>query len=165
MMRKRRQKGGGRGRGRDPRQWSPQLFIAEGLDIDTADTVTNTTILTQSAHIPVSCKFRSARIGAANGATAAAIFAILRRVPAGYTAPNITVTTGLTSFVDEPDVMAYGYIQFVQNATGLMSVTLRPVYPDQILYEGDLLVFQMVSGTSSVSLVGSAQVEFLTRAE
>ncbi len=157
-LRRRRRGGGGRG-ARTTRRWAPLLFVGEGLDIDTADTVATSTIVTNSNDFPFEVRFRSAKMGAAAGGTAAAIFAVIRRVPQGYTAPAIAVATGTTSFADEADVMAYAYLQWVPSPGANMSVSFRPVFPRQTLFAGDTVVVQMVSATTSASLVGAINAE------
>ncbi len=159
MSRRRRSRNGGRnGRGRR-RRWAPNLFVAEGLDIDTADTVANSTIFTNSNDFPFEVEFRSAKLGAASGGTGTAIYSVIRRVPQGYSAPSIAVTTGTTSFADEADVFAYAYLQWVPSPGANMSVSYRPVFPRQTLYAGDTVVVQAVAGTTSAGLVGGVNAE------
>ncbi len=157
MSRNRRRRGGARAQNR--RRWAPNLFIAEGTDIDTADTVANTTIFTNSNDFPMNVRFKSGKIGAAAGGTATAVYAVIRRVPQGYTAPAITVATGTTSFADEADVLAYAYLQWVPSPGANMSVAYRPVFPRQTLFAGDTIVSQMVAGVTSASLVGAVTAE------
>ncbi len=155
-------------RGRGPvrrKKWAPNIFVGEGLSIATADTASSTTIFTNSEQFPLDIEFKSGKMGAASGGTATAVYAILRRVPQGYSAPAITPATGTTSFVDEANVLAYGYIQWVPSPLSNMSVALRPVFPRQTLFAGDTLVYQIVAGTTSASLVGSGLVELWSHAE
>ncbi len=163
MGRRRFRGGNGRAAGSGS-GWNTQLFVGEGLDIDTADTVSNTTVTDNAGSlVPAELVFSRGKFSMASGATATAVFCILRRLPFGYASPNIAIATGLTTFVDETNIMAYGYAQFVSGIVAPSSFSMVPINRKLVFHEGDTLLFQMVSATTSASLVGNVELAFKSR--
>ncbi len=89
-------------------------------------------------------------------------FFILRRLPSGYTAPAITITSGLTSFIDQRDVLGYCLYQY-NTVNPIDPVTWTWIRPSIVLYEGDSIVLQAVSNNNSTGLLETQIVEFGSR--
>ncbi len=140
----------------------PNLFVLEDLAIDTADTVVNTTILTNSLPTRMSIHMRGVQLTACKGSTAARVFWVLRRLPSGYTAPNVTISTGLTDFVDQPNILGFGFRAYLTTDT-IGFAEWQWIHKNATLYEGDSLVLQCVPNTSSTNLIETGQLEFGSR--
>ncbi len=155
---RRRRNGGGR--------FDPNLFVLDNTSVDTADTVVNTTLFTNSNPYRVLSSFRPSAITIAPGATATTTYVFVRRLPSGYAAPAITVVTGLTTLVDQPDIVGYGVIrsEAATLASASFEIEMSWLHPNMVLYEGDSLILQAVVNTSSVSHLISGILEFGTRA-
>ena len=146
----------------------PQFYVREDVALATADTVVNTTILsspTGSTDLvkPVVFHPGPCRITIGTGNTTNTVFAVLRKVPEGYTAPSITIGDGNTTFKDVPDVLMYGIVRVYGGTSDVMQrIDLRMLRSSIPLARGDSIVLQVVSNTSSVNQVFGALVEYST---
>ncbi len=131
----------------------------------TANSVTSVTAWTNADAQRYLVRFRGARFAVTPGSAAARVFLVVRRVPSGYTAPAITVGTGLTAIIDQPDVLAWGLASVpAASLTGSeLNIPLRALKPTMPMYEGDTLVIQAVSDASSTNQAVSGFMEFGTR--
>ncbi len=148
-----------------PRLSVPNIVVIEDTALATIDTASTLTIYsppqtTTSLELPSTFRLRSAKYSLLSGATAARVFAIFRRVPAGYTAPAITVATGVTTFVDVPDVIGYGLINYSGGADPENMVELTILKPNIRVFPGDTIVSQIVPNASSVGLTYTLLAEF-----
>ena len=143
---------------------APIIATVENLSIATADTVVSTDLyappLSGSTSFIDSMRInvRSCEIVVSNGGTAARVYAVLRRVPQGYSSPSIAISTSTTTFVDPTNVMAYAIVNV--NGVDDASVNLSPLRRSLVFNSGDKLVLQAVSDTSSTNQAFSALVLF-----
>jgi translation initiation factor IF-1 len=91
------------------------------------------------------------------------VFAVLRKVPQGYTAPNITVVGGNTTFVDVMNVLAYGMVR-VQAASGdpMNRIDMRILRKSIPMARGDSVILQVVPNANSSGQQFSALFEYST---
>ena len=116
---------------------------------------------TSSANLPVSFHWRSTRVTIKSGLANNLVAAILRRVPAGYTEPAITVTDSLSLFADVPNVLGYGMVQVYGSEPDTMQrIDLRILRGSIKLYPGDKVVLQVVSNSSSSGQTYSFLTEY-----
>ncbi len=151
---------------RSGRRWNPNLYILDNVAVITGDGVITTTVYTNSDQVPVSLVLKNADFSVFSGAAAARVWFVVRRVPQGYAPPAVTIATGLTAWADQPDVLAYGTIQ-VLAASSLQlpsEVRLTKLRAQTVMYQGDILVVQMVTDTNSTGQNVSGEVAFGTRA-
>ncbi len=139
------------------------MFITlEDVALATADTVSSTTLLSNavagnSYQAPQYCRFRKPICYVTYGAAATRCMFLIRKVPAGYTAPNITVATSVTDLADVPNVVCYGML--LVNASNYNEVEWRMLRPNVKLNPGDNLYFQAVTNTNSAGQTFFATVE------
>ncbi len=142
----------------------PNIQVIESLAVDTADTVVNTTVYTSADKTLTTFRVRSMQIAATGGASDALLYFVLRKVPSGYTAPSVTISTSGSVFVDMPNVLAVGFINF---KTGLVDNTFEPVWeyirPQITCFEADTIVLQATTNTTSSGLKVSGLIEFGSR--
>ncbi len=106
-------------------------------------------------------QLRSCRVTIKAGATANSVYVIVRRVPAGYLNPDITISDNLTQFVDVPDVMGYGTIQLYGAINDVWNlVDVRLLNSTLRIHPGDRVIVQVVSNTASTGQTYSLLVEF-----
>ncbi len=142
-------------------KYSPQLFVAEDITIGTANTASSDPLYTMTDTTPVSFRLRRCVVSMTAGATATSNWFVIRRVPAGYAVPtSVTVATGVSSFIDAPDIMAYGFLKATGASTTTYNITLVPTRPTLTLYQGDLVTIQGVPSTTSATNQFSAVCEF-----
>ncbi len=141
----------------------PNLYLLEDQSIATADTVLNVTLLTQSEKQPYVISARDMHLEALGGNTNSRVFYVLRRVPSGYSAPSITVTSGLNTIVDQPDILLYGFINFTTGGVDSNVNTTQRLRPTMVFYEGDTLILQAVGNVTSTGLVVSGFIEWGSR--
>ncbi len=145
------------------RRRDPNIYTLEAISIATADSATTTNLVTTSEKSPTLITLRSALLEVSGGATTAQTFFVIRRVPSGYSAPAITVTSGLTTFVDQPDVLAYGFCSYITTTVDPDPVLVRMLRPTMLFYEGDVLTIQATSNTNSTGLVYNGVIEWDSR--
>ncbi len=148
-------------RRRGGRLTAPQIHITEAVAVSTANTVSNTTIWTSAVgtsalEFPCRIHLRKSIINVINGATASRTFVVIRRVPNGYSNPTISITTGNTSLIDFPDIMAYG---FLDNGDSVPFVLDIP-RPTMVFHPGDSLVLQAVTDVTSSGQTLSAMTHY-----
>ncbi len=134
---------------------SPHIYVGEETALTAADTVSNeaiytNTFLASETSLPMRVVWKDLRVTVTYGSATTRVFAILRRLPQGYTAPAITIATGNVAFVDQPDVLGYGMIQVSGNDT-MNRIDLRKLKGSVILHSGDALLLQVVSDTASAN--------------
>ncbi len=142
----------------------PVLYTLEDVALATADTASNTTLYTSSTSAstlvkPVRFTLGPTRVSVKYGSTETTVFAIVRKVPQGYTTPTIAPTDGNTSFVDTPNVLGYGVIRVGDNDT-MNRIDLRFLAKSVMLARGDSIVLQVVSNVSSTNQAYSALSEY-----
>ncbi len=144
---------------------APQLQYVEDTALATADTVSNITLYNPTAatgtlELPTSFRLRSATITIGGGATANRVLAIIRRVPNGYSFPTVTVATGLTTFQDFSNILAYGFVTTGAIVDPDSRIDMRLLKSNITVYPGDTIAMQTVSNISSVGQTYSAMLEY-----
>jgi hypothetical protein len=160
MVRRNRQRANRRQR----RLISPQIYITEEVSISGADTVSNTAfyappISTTEVEMPTMFHLRSSDVTVQAGNANTRVFAVIRRVPSGYSAPSITITNGINVIIDMPDVLAYGLSNITTGATD-NTLRLHLLKPNMRLYPGDNVTLQVVSNGASTSQTYSSLTEY-----
>ncbi len=151
-----------KGRGNRRRlKYSPQLFVAEDISIASAGTASSDSVYLVSDQTPVSIRFRKCTLSMTAGATATSNWFIIRRVPSGYGVPtSLTVATGVTSFIDAPDILGYAFVKAVGSASTTYEIEMVWLKPTITLYQGDQVVIQGTPSTNSTGNQFSAIMEF-----
>ncbi len=152
-------KNSSRNRGRQGRRLDPNLYVLEDASIATADTAVNGSMLTNDKSSRMMVRMRRATLMAFGGNTGARVLWIIRRVPQGYTPPSITVTSGLTVFADQADILGYGIADFTSD-NGEHYAKFTWIRRTTVLYEGDYIALQCVTNTSSTGLLEAGEIEF-----
>ena len=136
-------------------QMNPRIYTLESEALTAADTPLNTIIYSTSASATTLFKpsrfvYHTCRVSVKAGSANAVIYAILRKVPQGYSTPAVTITDGNTTFVDTPNILAYGakYIYAATNDT-MSFVDLRSLQGSLQVRAGEAVVLQIVTDTSS----------------
>ncbi len=148
------------------RRKSPMFATIEDTALATADTSSNTILyspaLTSAGNQnPTTFHFNSCSIDIVAGASSNRVFAIIRRVPAGYTVPAITISTSLTTFSDVADVIAYGFINIYGATLDAMNrFELKALRPSMTIFPGDVVYLQVVPNVSSAAQTYSAFAEY-----
>ncbi len=149
--------------GRMVRKLDPNLFLFEAVALSTADTAVNTTVFTNSEKQRYLWQYRSCRtiLFPSSGGTPT-VFWVLRRVPSGYSAPTaVTVATGLTTWIDQPDVIAYACERPLTSYTAPIEAEFTVLKSTVVLFEGDTVVLQAVIN-ETVNANFSGELEFGT---
>ncbi len=151
-----------RSRGRRSRALTvPQIFTTEGLAPVTADTQVFQTIYnppdsTSSLGTPTRFRLGPVRIYVTPGAAASRVYIVVRKVPEGYSAPTMTISSSVGSITDPMNVFGYAIIDG-NNATIPTSLTM--IKSTLTIQPGDTVVVQAVSDISSagqkVDVIGS----------
>ncbi len=128
------------------------MYTLENIAIATADSATTTNMVTTSEKTPTRIRLTSVLLEVSGGSVACIAVFVIRRVPSGYSAPAITVATGLTTFVDQPDVLAYGFCSFVNGTVDPDPVLIHYLRPSMTFYEGDVLAIQGTTNINSTAL-------------
>ncbi len=142
------------------KRMDPNIYVLEDASIATADTVVNSTLLTNGQPARMRIRMRRAQLITTGGSGSSRVFWLIRRVPQGYSAPSITVTSGLTVYADQPDILGIGFRASSSTDTAPLQASWQWIKRSVILYEGDSLVLQCVPNTSDSGLVESGQIEF-----
>ncbi len=148
---------------------APQLFIRENVGLAVLDTASNSDIYsspTSTSSLSKPVKFRSGplRVTVVPGGTSAVVFAILRKIPEGYSAPAITITDGNSAFIDMGNVIGYGMIRVNAAVPDPMNrIDLRMLQKEVTLLRGDKVTLQVVSNASSLGQEYSVLYEFTTQ--
>ncbi len=145
---------------------TPQLTVLEDRSIAAADTANNYDIFTSpsgNADLTKAVLFRSGpcRIACKYGNADTAVFAILRRIPQGYSAPTITLVDGNTSFIDIDNILAYGVVR-VSGSDTMARIDMRHLRRTVRLERGDKITLQVVSNAASAGQTYSALLEYST---
>ncbi len=85
------------------------------------------------------------------GATTNQSLFLVRKVPQGYTAPGIIMTTG-SSYVDHANILGYVLVTSVGGITFTNTVNEKDfnwIRRNVLLHSGDTVVLQAVTNTSS----------------
>ncbi len=156
----------GRRRGRrgigGARRSAPIIATLEQTAVATADTVVNATLYApplSTTSVLQSWVFdlHSLQCVVTDGATACRTFACVRRVPAGYTSPSMTVSSSVTTFADVDNILCYGIYTTVDVREEIHFRWLRRRIR---LYPGDSIVIQFVIDVSSASHAVSTLAEY-----
>ncbi len=137
---------------------TPQLYILEEAAVVLADTVVSNTIYTSAvgtAALEMAQRFtlNKMTMNVNYGSVASAkVFVVVRRVPSGYSAPAITISTGNLSIIDFPDVLAYGFL----DGQDTVPYRLEMSRPSVIVHPGDSVIIQCVSNVASTGQTVSA---------
>ncbi len=141
---------------------APIIAVQEELAVATADTVVNSTLFAPPLGTTSSLQTWRFHLGSiqcevTDGATGHRLYAVVRRVPAGYSAPSITVSTGVTTFADIANVMAYG----IYTTTDVREeVQWRWLRRNVIVQPGDTIITQYAIDISSAGSAVSTLVEY-----
>ncbi len=134
----------------------PELFNGASIAASSTTQV-NTTVFTNSTHT-----VRRVYLGrldafmSSQGAASSEKLLVLRRVPAGYSAPTISVslTGSVSNITDAPNVVAFGLLKDTI-ATAAFSnsqpVKLIKRFNSVLLYEGDSLILSSVSSVTATN--------------
>ncbi len=144
----------------------PVIATIEQTALATADTVTNVTLFappSSTTSVLESFQFtlRSCDVTITAGNTSARVYAIVRKVPSGYTAPSITVSNAISTFADVPNVLAYGIINvYASDPDPMNRISLNLLRNSCSMISGDSVIIQVVSDTSSVNQAWSSLAEY-----
>jgi hypothetical protein len=150
------------------RNTTTQLATVEDVALATADTSSDQQIYTSSPGNntlvkPVVFHIGPTRIQVKPGGSANTIYAVIRKVPQGYSAPGITVTTGNTTFADMQNVLAYGVVRVEAASSDPMNrIDLRILRRSVSLARGDSVYLQVVPNISSSGQTYSSLIEYST---
>jgi hypothetical protein len=84
-------------------------------------------------------------------------YAIVRKLPNGYSAPSITVSSAVTTFADVDNVLAYG---LYYGADTRDSIQWRWLKRTTDLIPGDSLILQLVGDSASTNRAASTVIEY-----
>ncbi len=152
----RKNRGGVKSRG------APILATLEQTAVTTADTAVNANLYappsgTTNAMQRWTFNLRSVQCTVTDGGTACRTYAVVRRVPAGYSAPAMSVGNSVTTFADVPNVLAYGTYS---TADVRENISWRWLKRATYVYPGDAIVIQFVVDTSSTGHAISTLAEY-----
>jgi hypothetical protein len=95
------------------------------------------------------------------GGSNTVVYAILRKVPQGYSSPAVAVTDGNTTFMDVPNVLAYGSVYVYQSTTDTMArIDMRPLNRSLKVLAGETILLQVVTDTSSTGQSYDCMLEY-----
>ncbi len=140
----------------------PVLATFEQTAVTTADTVVNGTLFAPplSTTDPLTryrIRFGNIVCTVTDGGTANRLYAVIRRVPAGYTAPSITISNAVSTFADVSNVLAYGLYSTTDSRD---TIQWRWLKKSSIVNTGDSIIVQYVIDTSSTGQSVSCLVEY-----
>ncbi len=143
----------------------PLFYIVEDTALAVADTTSTVTLYqppssTTGLELPSRFRLKSGTVQVSGGATANSVLAVIRRVPAGYTAPGITVTNGIGSLIDAPDILAYGLVHAFSANDPMMRIDLNMLRRTFVVYPGDLICLQVVANANSTNQIYNALIEY-----
>ncbi len=144
----------------------PILHISEDTALATADTVANVTLYnpplaTTELELTSTFHLRSARVTIVPGATSTRVLAIIRKVPQGYSFPTITVATGISTFIDFDNILAYGVISVTGTIGDPMArIDLRTLKRSIKINPGDTVGLQVVTNVSSANQTFLSECEY-----
>lgn len=131
-----------------------------------ADVSSNTTLYTSSSSASALGKVVKFTLGPARvvikaGNSDQQVFAIIRKLPEGYSAPTNTITDGNTVFQDVPNILAYGLIRVAASSTDPMNrIDLRYLQRGCVLRKGESVILQLLANAASTGATYSALVEY-----
>ncbi len=138
----------------------PNLFIMPDQAITSG--AVDVTLFTNTDPYRVQLSLKACSLVSTSADNAAEpVYAILRRVPSGYANPTVTLATGLSSFIDQPDVLGYLVLRTRGGVLYPVPEPFRWLNPSKVFYEGDSLILQMV--TPSTTAEASGIFEFGTK--
>ena len=147
----------------------PIIQIVEDVSLTAADTASNTTIYnpplgTTSFEAPSLFIVKACRVAFFNGSgTSYRALAVLRKVPNGYSFPAITVTSGLTTFGDFPNVLGYGLVNVGVQGTlpdPMTRIDMEFLKTSIVVAPGDTIALQVVINTATTTNTYSAELEY-----
>ncbi len=144
------------------RRGTPQIFVAEQSSIPTADTATNVTVFTNAEEQPYLFTHKTP-VFAADVSADMLVMAVIRRVPNGYSAPtSVPISTGSSSFIDERDVLSYGFLLERAGSTDHPNFRFTMLRSGVRLEKGDAVVLQLIPSATSASATCSVVLEYKT---
>ncbi len=144
----------------------PVLATIEQTALATADTAVNVTLFappvsTTSVLQRFKYNLHTIDVTVADGSTNCRIYGIVRKVPAGYSAPAIAISNSVATFADVDNVLAYS----IYNGSASIvdpwdRLIWRYLKRSTTVISGDSIIIQMVTDTSSASQAFSALAEY-----
>ncbi len=136
------------------------VWTGEEIVFQTQDVATVDYIYTNSSSETLRFSLRRGQISVTGGNFTTTAWFIIRRVPSGYNPPtSVTVATGSSTFIDGPDILAYGCTKIAPSAVQTMDWIL--LKPNCTLYKGDAVCVQAVPTGNSTDLKFSSMLEYL----
>jgi hypothetical protein len=148
------------------RKLMPVIATIENKALGTADTAVNVTLFspplsTSSVLERFVYNLRTIDVTVKDGNTACTVYGIVRKLPAGYTAPSIVISDAVTTFADVDNVLAYSIYNGSQSTLDpwdrLIWRYLRKTFT---VNSGDSIILQMVTDTSSATQTFSVLAEY-----
>ncbi len=142
---------------------APVIATLEQIAFTAADTVVNTTLYAPPISTTAPLQRWNVRVRGMvttitdGDVTSFRAYAIIRRVPAGYSAPSITIASTLTAFADVDNVLAYGLYSGTDTRD---SVQWRWLKRSASMMAGDVLTIQVVADSASANRAFSAVIEY-----
>ncbi len=130
----------------------------------TADSYTATTLFAPAASTtavqdPNVFTLKSVDIRVIYGAAASVCYFVIRRVPSGVAAPAPAITTGITTVLDQDNVLGFG-IQQVTGVTGDHEFTWHSIRNAIKVNPGDSIILQSVSNVSSAGQAANGIIQY-----
>ncbi len=145
---------------------APTLALIEDVAIAVNDTVSSTLIAgnvesTSTSLAPIRFHLNKAVWAVTSGDARTRVLCIIRKVPAGYSPPAITVASSITA-IQGSGVLAYGLINTTVSTLESSSdeVPLMVTARDTTLMAGDTVYVQIVSNIASTGQTAFAAVHY-----
>jgi glycerol uptake facilitator-like aquaporin len=102
---------------------------------------------------------RNVRVNVTYGSTVTRVYFVVRRVPEGYAAPALTISSSVNSFTDPDNVLAYAVLNV--SGTGYsLEGDLNICKTNVVMFSGDIIYIQATSDTSSTGQTFSALAQY-----
>ncbi len=148
-----------RGAARSRRPIQRLVWTGEEIVFQTADTAVNTLVYSNGGVIPQRLSLRNGYVSVTGGNFTTTAWFVIRRVPAGYTAPTaVTVSTSNDTFIDSPDVLAYAVTKIAPDTVESLDWTV--IRRTATFYRSDQLIVQAVPTGNSTDLKFSTMLEY-----
>ena len=130
----------------------PEIFQATNIACSST-TSANTSIFLNNTHVVRRLRFHPCTVQVFPGAVASCKWFVLRRVPAGYTAPSLSPSSAgsTTTIADQPNVLGLIAIRVGSSGGGVVSIAEPKLIwrkKSVVLYEGDSVSLTSVSDVS-----------------
>ncbi len=90
------------------------------------------------------------------GNSQTAVYAVVRKIPAGYSLPSVAIGSNSTVYQDTPNVLAYGFCSFVPSLDP-QSIDMHWLKNTTLVHPGDQVILQLTANISSSGMIASAQ--------